>query len=101
MSFDRIFFCRFCPANFFAGAVACISLVFVANVLAQEAVGTAATSVPRSQPVAEMNAESSVPMLTPAAVLAIDGHGGSSEPDLRRQRTARNRRSNCSWDSCQ
>src|SRR5438128_3349267 len=87
MSFDRIFFCRFCPANFFAGAVACFSLVFVAKVLAQEAVGTAATSAPSSQPVAEMSAESSVPMLPPAA----DSNLYSSN-DLRNEVSAEPRR---------
>src|SRR5437879_1528811 len=60
MSFDRIFFCRFCPANFFAGAVAWFSLVFVANVLAQEAVGTSATSAPSSQPVADHSEDDAV-----------------------------------------
>src|SRR5438874_6665676 len=85
MSFDRIFFCWFCPAIFFAGAVAWFSLVFVANVLAQEAVGTSATSAPSSQPVAEMSAESSVPMLTPAADSNLHssndlGNEVSSEP---------------------
>src|SRR5438105_1356634 len=87
MSFDRIFFCRFCPANFFAGAIASFSLVFVAKVLAQEAVGTAATSAPSSQPVAEMSAESSVPMLPPAA----DSNLHSSN-DLRNEVSAEPRR---------
>ncbi|PYK91981.1 MAG: hypothetical protein DME35_00395 [Verrucomicrobia bacterium] len=87
MSFDRIFFCRFCPANFFAGAIACFSLVFVAKVLAQEAVGTAATSAPSSEPVAEMSAESSVPILTPAA----DSNLYSSN-DLRKEVSAEPRR---------
>src|SRR6266480_660342 len=65
MSYDRASHCRLYPRNFFAGAVACFSLVFTANILAQEAVGTAAA--PNSQPVTEIGADSNAPTLNPTA----------------------------------
>src|SRR5437773_10195493 len=63
MSFDRVFHCQFFLANSLAGAVASFFLVFAANVSAQEAVVTADTSAPSSQPMTEMGAESNAPTL--------------------------------------
>src|SRR2546423_14412175 len=65
MSFDRISHCRLYLRKFFAGTVACFSLVFAANVLAQETVGT--TAAPNSQPVTEIGADANAPTLNPTA----------------------------------
>src|ERR1700730_16324026 len=66
MSFDRVIYCRFCLVRCAAGAGA-LFLSLATNVLAQDATGTAATSSPNSQPVAEMGAESNASTPNPTA----------------------------------
>src|SRR6266702_3043931 len=86
MSFDRVFHRRFCLGNFFAGTIASFFLTFLANVSAQEAVGTTATTT-NSQPVTEMNAESNPPTLNPTADSNLH-----STTDLRNEVSAEPRR---------